>query len=410
MPDTVPPPLPQATPIRPEDRLLILDVLRGIALLGILMVNIQEFHFPQLYAAIVGVDVWQGAWDVDSVTTFVVQSLFTGRWAPIYSFLFGLGLQMMCERFASRHTSAVAVISRRLGVLFVFGLLHAVFFWYGDVLIMYSLLGFMVLLLHKVSARITLVCAVLLTLGLGALFFALGVLTFAGEMLQPGSSQFNESDWIYQHYEKCLEVYSAGSWLDIFLHRWIDNLLIWGLSLLWAPLSLACMLAGAWTVKAGHHTRLSGSRRYRQFLLPVCVVSLAVASCTALQTMGLISSPALEFLFILPASMLVMPLLSIGYVSYVVWWVEQTHNARYWQWIAAAGRMPLTNYLAQSVIASSLFYGYGFGWFGTTGAGFACSIGLVIYLCQLAFSHWWMSRHRYGPLEKLWKILTYERT
>ncbi|MEM1157146.1 MAG: DUF418 domain-containing protein [Verrucomicrobiota bacterium] len=407
MPDARPPALPSVTSVTPTERLFTLDVLRGIALLGILIVNIHEFRAPELYAAIIGIEVWQGRWDADSIIIFLTQLLCSGRWAPVYSFLFGLGLQLMCTRFISRQISPVTTISRRLGVLSVFGLLHAAFFWYGDVLLVYSLLGFLVLLVHQVSARTTLLLAILLMLGLGAVYLGLGALSLLGEMIAPGSSQFDESDWIYRRYETNLRVYAEGSWGELFRYRWIDNLLFWGLSIFWAPLALACMLIGAWTVKAGYHDRLSGSYRYRQYLLPVCMAALAVAAYTALDMMGVVSNMAVEFLIVLPASVIMLPVLSVGYISYITWWVEQTRHVRCWQWLAATGRMPLTNYLAQSFLASALFYGYGLGWFGATGAFSAACIAITLYTAQVAFSTWWMKHHHYGPLEQVWRILSY---
>jgi len=354
------PPLPQAGPVTPQERLLTLDVLRGVALLGILLVNIHEFRYPELYASIVGIEVWNGSWDPNTLTRFFTLTFFSTKWAPIYSFLFGLGLQMMCSRFAARHISPVKTISRRLGVLFLFGLLHASLFWYGDILLMYSLLGFIVLLFHTLSARATLIVTGLLVLGMAGVYLALGGLALLGEMIEPGSSTFDESDWLYQHFERSMQVYGQGSWWDIFKHRWVDNLLCWGFSLLWAPVSLAWMFTGAWTVKAGFHTRLSGSSRFQKIVLISSFVTIPVSIYIALDDLGVTSNIFIEYLILLPALIVVPPMISICYVSGIALWVERTRNAAAWAWIAAAGRMPLTNYLAQSAIATTLFYG-GFG-------------------------------------------------
>ncbi len=401
-----PPALPTAAPISPTERMLSLDVLRGIALLGILLVNIHEFRSPELFAAIVGIESWTGQWDANAITSLLTGTLFSGKWVLVYSFLFGIGIQLMCDRLILKGFSPAPLIAKRLGFLFAFGIGHVVFFWFGDILAVYSALGFGVLLLHRASAKITLLVATVLMAALLLVYLLLGGLATLGEMIEPGSSNYDETDWLYRHYQNCLATYAHGSWLDILWIRLLDTVMCWGLALIGAPQLLGVMLLGATVVKSGYLQRPIPPA-FRLTIWALAIPALLLSSIIPLCAMGVIHSPALEYLLMLPGYLIVSPLLSLAYILLLLWLLERSGKLPLWQWIATAGRMPLTNYLSQSVIATTLFYGYGFGWYGQMTALPAVGVALGIYTLQLCFSSWWMSRHRYGPLEKIWRQLSY---
>lgn len=206
-----PPALPHLSPTSGTERLLTLDVLRGIALLGILSVNIHEFRSPELFAQIVGIRSWDAQWDLDSIAAFLTYTFSSGRWVLIYSFLFGLGIQLICDRCVAKGQAAFKVVSRRLGVLFGFGLLHLTFLWFGDILTMYAVLGFAILLLHGCRPKVHLIVAGVLITASTLFHIGIGALAAVGEMIEPSSSTYDESDWFYQHYMKCFTVYGEGT-------------------------------------------------------------------------------------------------------------------------------------------------------------------------------------------------------
>lgn len=180
-------------------------------------------------------------------------------------------------------------------------------------------------------------------------------------------------------------------------------------SIFYMPLSLAMMFLGAWAVKSGLHTRTDSE----VWLKKVCRITLPTGLflnfLILISEVGWITNMTYQCLVTTPAMCLGFPVLSIGYMSAVYLLVRKKGHWKGFNWIADAGRMPLTNYLLQSIAGTWIFYSYGGGLYGSVGYAFPLLLALAIYGGQLVFSRFWMSRFEYGPMEWLWRRATYLR-
>ena len=206
------------------------------------------------------------------------------------------------------------------------------------------------------------------------------------------------------------QVYAQGSYGEVVLQRARDfgSVAIQGL-LMVVPMALGVFMLGAWLVRSGRVHDVAAQRgfyaRMAAWTLPLGAVFVALAmavgsSFDGMRQMGpMMAASGLMMLGSLP--------LALGYLSLLVLGLGLPGISRVLGWLAPAGRMALTHYLLQSLIASTLFYGYGFGLWGELGRAAQVLLVLVVFAVQALASHWWLARHRFGPMEWLWRWLTY---
>lgn len=397
-------------PTTTRERVDLLDILRGFALLGILIVNMGIFSFP-LIAAFTGMPRGDGA--LDHAVEFLTHALATGKFYPLFSFLFGLGMWLQMERVQEAGSAPARFMVLRLLVLMGFGLAHALLIWNGDILFIYALTGLVALLFRKAQPRTLLIWAgVLIALPVifSAGFVGLGIL--AAGLAPTDTSGTDEIMTFVRDLERqAIETYARGSWGQIFVWRAIEWLIVLAFFFLSGNVLqiLAIFLIGMYAGKRHVFQRLmqlpENERR-----LPAGGVCLAV---------GLVANLALTWLMWtvdmtsplagLPSLLLLVfgPALSYGYMAAFVALTRREAWHRRLEPLAAAGRMALSNYITQSVVCTLIFYSYGLGLFGQVGAFVGLLISLTIWLLQLLISVVWLKRFRFGPLEWVWRSLTY---
>ena len=190
-----------------SERLTVIDLLRGVAILGILLVNMIDFHTPFLYLQ---ADYWSGA---DYITYALVDVLAQGSFYPMFAFLFGFGAILLMERTIKKGISFPLFFSRRMAFLLLVGIIHAFVIWHGDILISYAICGWFILLVYKLSGKALLKMAVLLyTIPYGLL----GSLTILSSVMFPDEMAV-ETDWAKAR--EAVQVYGSGSVSDIFSFR-----------------------------------------------------------------------------------------------------------------------------------------------------------------------------------------------
>ena len=399
-----PPALPITQPVHEQKRLLYWDVLRGFALLGILMSNMDDFRHPYTLESIVGKYPWQGEWTFELTGQFLVSFLFSGKFILIYAFLFGMGFQYIAER-AGRYSWST--LSRRLVGLAAFGLFHILFIWFGDILFFYSIVGIVVLLMHKLKPRVMLILAGVF-FGINfLLWMGISALDVMGRMIDPEASSFTEDDWMYQHYLHCLETYAHGDWWSIAKIRWMNGGMALLLTFLYGIQLLALMMAGAWVVKSGFHQKEFPKHVVRWLVVLGLVVGVPSCIAMAVFELGLFQEHIWISLVMMIPMCLGMPLMSLLYILGIYYGVQCLTSLKLWQVIGNAGRMPLTLYLMQSLICTLIYYGYGLGYYGSVDVWTGVGIGICIYVGQLVFSSVWFQFFRYGLLEWIWRCLTY---
>jgi uncharacterized protein len=393
-----------AVPTTPTERIVTLDILRGFALLGILVVNMASF-------AGTGRALPTTPWD--SVASFVVDALFSGKFNSLFSLLFAIGFTIQLERLEQRGGSdAQWIYIRRLLVLFAIGIAHAVLIWSGDVLHMYALLGFLLLLMRNVSDRTLLVLtgALLLVPALRSLALLL--------FLSPEGNAARTAVQAAMR-EASVAAFNSGGYVDVVAQNLrllnFSHTTAFGLEtnlLLGYALFVVTMLIG---LLAGRHRWIQRAmenpallRRVQWWALGIGIafgIAQAIAGRLVEQ-----SIPSVWFIVMRSGYSVSRVALMIFYVAVIV---QLASHARWRSWLtplAAAGRMPLTNYLLQSVLCTAIFYGWGLGLRGQVGVALQLTLAFAIFFAlQVPFSILWFRRFSYGPMEYLWRMASYGR-
>jgi uncharacterized protein len=412
MPTTDLPGKPALAPVRQTERIQIVDVLRGFALLGILLVNMAIFSRP--FQTILFPADPSMPW-YDRAAEWLIHFLAEGKFYALFSLLFGLGMVLLMERIEGRGGRFVPLYVRRLLALLLIGLVHALLIWPGDILILYALLGFPLILFRKARPRTLLIWAVIL-IAIPLLFTAASTgLLALGRAAPEGAAQidqaFAQTEARYlQDVARANEVYPDGNFLEITAQRVYDygsmgltSFFVLGFNV------LAMFLVGAYFGKRRIFNDLAAHRPlFRRLLVVGLIVGLAGNALYATLIMPAARfEPGGSLALATAAQGIGAPLLSLAYISAICLLALRPAWGRALQVLAPVGQMALTNYLLESIICTLIFYGYGLGFFGKMGSAVGILLTIAIFLLLIPFSHWWMKRFRYGPAELLWRSMTY---
>lgn len=417
-----------AGPVVPGERLLALDALRGVGVLGILVMNIYAFAMP--FAAYTNPFAWGGTEFHNLATWFATHILFDQKFMSIFSMLFGAGIVLMSERADARGASFAGIYYRRMFWLMVIGLVHAYLIWFGDILFFYAVTGMVVFLFRRRTPR-TLIVIACLMLPVAVLFgYAGGTYmedlkaraeTYAAEA-QAGETLDDEAQAVIDEWDaarafllpgpeeiqKDLDAY-RGEYAGIVTHRapFLISFQFEGLPffILWRVGGL--MLIGMALMKLGVLTAERSTRFYRRFMLVSYALGLPLTIFSALD----LHAHEFDQLYVMRAGGLAnyfgSVIVALGHVGLVMWLTKTGGLRRLMDRFAAVGRMALTNYLAHSVILTAVFYGYGFGLYASVPRFWQMGFVVAVIGLQLLWSPWWLARFRFGPAEWLWRSLTY---
>ncbi len=393
-----PPPSNSQGPTPPSERIVGLDALRGFALLGILIINIRVFSMPEsvlanptVYGDFTGANYW--AW-------FVGHVFAQGTFIALFTILFGGGIVLFTRRAERGGQPTFDLHFWRTGWLLAFGLLHAYLLWYGDILVAYAVCALFVVFLRDLGPR------VLATVGVLVLAVPSLIETMAGFLVDPSvvaSTWQPTEDTIRAE----LEAYRGG-WTDQLSHRVpaafsrqtagflsytafrVGGLMLLGMALFkWGLLTndrssrfyrrliavgaasgIGVILAGVWYVEA-HNWGIEAALFFRQFNY---WGSIALAG---------------------------------AYIGLVMLYCRWRPAGVVTRGLAAVGRTAFSNYILQTVLATSIFYGHGLGLFGHVTRVEALGIVVAIWAIQIPLSMLWLRYFRFGPIEWLWRVFTY---
>ena len=397
----------ELSPLRDRGRIASLDVLRGLAMLGILVLNIQAFAMPfSAYGNPLGYGTVEGA-DYWVFTLSMV--LADMKFMAIFSMLFGAGMVLFVERLLETGRPAYAVHYRRMAWLLVIGLLHAYLLWYGDILVGYALCGMIVVWCRRLPPWVLLTAGLaMLVLG-SMLFLGLGglMVKFAPEEM---ARMAFDSPSFQKELQDELNAYTGG-WFVQMEHRAFASLMVQTIGfatfVLWRAGGL--MLVGMALYRWGVFSARRSTRFYVGLLalgvfigLPLSAVGLQMGWSQGwhpIKTKFLINQ--FNYWGSIPTA--------LGWVAVVMLLVQSGVLKRFQHCLASVGRMALSNYLLQSIICTLIFYGHGFGQFGSWSRSEQMLLVLLLSVSQLIWSPLWLSTFRYGPFEWLWRSLTYCR-
>ncbi len=436
--ELTPPPSPEArssvgsplAPVAERERIASIDVLRGVALLGILVMNMPWFAAPMSWFMIPTADPEYGVWD--ELAWLASHFLFDAKMMAIFSALFGAGIIIMTRRADERGSPLGGVFYRRMGWLLLFGLVHAYLIWHGDILVTYALCGMLIYPLRKLPS------GALLAIGLLGVMVVIPIQLWSGQeavrlrhevgeiqallaetgeaptaaqeakieawdmqraWFEPSERQLGEEERAHELGYIEMLPFRAGMAFQIQMYFFF-----WGL---WRAGGL--MLVGMALMKWGVFSARRSVRFYVGLLVGGYAVGLPIVAVGAREmvrrefdvdlvlTDGLLWNYVGSLFVALGHVGLIMTLCRIGALRLM-------QDA-----LAAVGRMALTNYIAQSILATLIFYGYGLGLWGAYGRAELLLFVVAIWTVQLIWSPLWLRAFRFGPLEWLWRTLTYAR-
>ncbi len=381
----------RAAALTSPNRIASIDVLRGFAIFGILIVNILLFGTPY--------DVYDRIWTApaDVFALGLMLAFAEGKFYPVFSFLFGLGFMIQMQSAKRKGTSFVPFFVRRMLILLLFGALHALLFSHFDILAVYALLGLVLLAMRNLPGWVFLAVAVL------CLAIPFGVRALGGIDAEALGMDF------YSDAER-LVIYQQGNFASIFVAR-LTDLLEYYISVIEVSAGkvFAMFLIGAWVGRQGY---IQQAEQYRGWLRLVfwAGVLFGVSGGVGYAITTLLDwSPESGLLSLIMRAYFAFSDLALSamYITGMTLLCLQPAWQQRLEPLAAVGRVALSNYIGQSVIATTLFYGYGFGLFGTLGPAALLLVALAIYGAQVVLSVWWLQHFTMGPLEWLWRVLTY---
>ncbi len=390
-----------------SDRINSLDVLRGFAVLGILVMNIQIFAMPS--ATYLNPTVWGSLSGVDGAVWYLSHLFTDQKMMALFSMLFGAGIILFTERATAQGKSAVGYHYRRNFWLLLFGAAHAYLLWYGDVLFLYAICAFALYPLRNWRPRRLIIVGIIF-LSISSIVYLLTGFALPSlpeevlvEAIQPSwnppAAQLAEEIAAYQ-----------GGWsqqmsnrvpVTLEMHTFVY--LIWGF---WRAAGM--MLLGMALYKLGILSARADNRVYWRFLAVGVLLGLPIIMIGIQWNFANAWGPASMFLgsqFNYWASILV----SMAYMASLILLLK--HNRMSWltQRLAAVGRMAFSNYIMHTLICGFIFYGHGLGQFGQIDRSGQIVIVFGIWILQLLVSPMWLRHFRFGPLEWLWRSLTYWR-
>jgi uncharacterized protein len=382
----------ELTPIQVNERIQAIDIIRGFAILGIFIVNMPAFNFPIQYLPL---EKWWTS-PQDQITSMLIDIFAQASFYTLFSFLFGFGTYIFYERVTAKGYSFKKYFTRRLLGLLLIGCIHAFFIWDGDILISYSLIGILLLLFHRFSPTLW------IWLGLTLIIlpsFVLGGLLFIVVLLDP-----KNAGWPYDAElgAKAMEVYSSGSFLEIAeqrVHDWLyvnnfENAIFLVLAL------FPMFLLGMYSAKKKWFAHIEDHIKKMKF---ICIGAFIISCVFKLLPYYYEKNIATEFL----QDSIGGPASAIFYASFLALIVRREFWRKLLSPLSFVGRMSLSNYLFQSILCTTLFYNYGFGLYGKIGPFYGFILTLFIYFIQIIWSKQWFKRFNYGPIEWLWRRMTY---
>jgi uncharacterized protein len=391
----------------PNERILSLDLLRGFAVLGILIMNIQSMSMigaayinPTAYGNLIGLNKW----------IWILSDLFANsKFMSIFSMLFGAGIILFTDRAIEKGRRAGPLHYRRNFWLFVFGMIHAYLIWYGDILVTYSLCACLAFVFRKKKPKTLLISSIL--------FFIvpIALTTWSGQTIKywpEESYNQNMESWMPVQETIDAEITAMqGNWIEqmdkrvpgaIFMQTF---LFFW--QTFWRVMSM--MLLGMALYKWGIITAKKSNVFYIKMAVIALVIGFFFTGSGIIQNFR--HNWSMEFSMFAGSMYNYMGSVgsALGYIALVMLLAKSAKFLKFNHVISSVGKMAFTNYILMSILGTFIFYGHGLGLFGKVERTGQILFVFGIWVILLILSPLWLKKYQYGPLEWLWRVLTYWR-
>lgn len=393
------------SPIRSKERYILLDALRGVALFGICLANFPEFS---LYTFLKDeVTAGMPTAGIDRILRYLQYIFIDGKFYTLFSLLFGIGFSIIISNAERKQVNGFRIFYRRMGILLVIGFLHLMFIWSGDILMLYALAGLFLPVFRNLSNRKLLTVSALLLL-LPIVIDTL--ITISG--INPSATVIRMQQYYCTKYGITNDNFGywlrdADSYADVFkfliqgafvrMQEFIDGNRFFKV--------MGLFLLGFYIGRNRLYARLSDKRiLLKRIFTYGLIMGLPTSVLYAWSAMngypwGLAGHSVLYTISVFP--------LGFAYVAGISLWYFHHKESCIFRILATLGRMALTNYIGQSIWGMIIFYGIGIGWGADTGLVYVLLIATGIYLVEIIFSHIWLHYCQFGPLEWIWRMLTY---
>ena len=394
-------------------RIVTLDIIRGIAVMGIFSVNVVAFAL--IFPAYMNPSAAGGHGGIDLATWFANFIVIDGKMRSLFSMLFGASMLLVIERAVAAGRSGASVHYRRMIVLALFGLAHFYFIWFGDILFLYAVIGMIAYLFVRKPPKSLLVWAAALFLlnatmmaASSAYFRSADAEAHAADATPAEIREWNKAiAWGRQSDEKTAR--------DIAIHRGsaatrADHMLTdrlfepFGSLIFFGPETLALMLLGMAAYKGGFLTGEWSDRRYRSVAIWTLSIGAISSAIIAYSTWRSNFYLPLVFFNLVVTQLPVRIMMALGYAALIILIFRQSSWIR--DRFAAVGRAAVTNSLGTSLVAALIFYGDGLALYHRVSRFEAWLAVPLVWLLMLAWSKPWLDRFNYGPLEWAWRSLS----
>lgn len=393
------------SPVAGSERIMFLDALRGFALLGVCLANYPEFSLYTFQSS----EVVSGmpSAGLDNLIRFLQYFFIDGKFYTLFSLMFGVGFSIIITRAAQRGADGFRIFYRRMIILALIGCTHLMLIWSGDILLLYALLGMALPLFRNWKDRNILVAVV-------ALLIVPVIIDAFCEINGWFPAKYPYDKWWEYATLYGINEDNFGFWLrDADSYKGVHQFLIQGA---WERMYefvegnryfkvMGLFLIGYVVGRRKIYSDLKSNRSLLRkvaatgFLIGLPFSFLYAYSCVNSHLWGNGVNTFLYTISVYP--------LGFAYAAAAGLFCLRHENLSVWRWFAYPGRMALTNYISQSLIGLFLFYGIGLGLGASCGLGLTEGIAAGVFIFQIIFSWTWLYKFRYGPLEWIWRMLTY---
>lgn len=378
-------------PVLANERVQTLDIIRGLCLLGILVINVFGFFLPMPY---IDLYAWYRGSPFELVVYENIAIYIQGSIYPLFAMLFGYGVAMQYTKATNSGVSFYSFAPRRFTILLIIGVVHGVVIWWGDILTAYAICAFVLLAFIRFHSKDLLLSALMLnSLWHLYMLFVLGYFVFRDVVME----LYIDIEAI----EGVVTAYTLGSWSDSFMQRAEDFFYMFQ-PFMWLTTLLAYMLVGA---AASKWRLIERARERKRFWFILMTITLALG----IYMKSLFVFGDGTYLQYYVQTFVGGPLVAIGYASVVVLLCTMPFVQRLCKPFASIGRMSMTMYLMQSVVMTTLSYSYGAALYGKLDVYDMLYVALGLYVLQVIIAELYFMKFAQGPIEACWKRLAYKK-
>lgn len=394
-------------PLQTAERYILLDALRGLALFGICLANFPEFSLYSFLKENIASGMPTGG--IDRILRYVQYVFIDGKFYTLFSLLFGIGFSIILSNAVRKRVDGFLIFYRRMWILLLIGFVHLMFIWSGDILMLYALLGFFLPLFRNMPDKRLLSAAtffLLLPIGIDVFIEGTGAhpsgFAVRAQQYYCGRYGITEDNFAYwlrdaDNYPDVFRFLVQGAFVR--MQEFIDGNRVFKV--------MGLFLLGFYIGRNRLYARLDEKKELLKrvasggFLIGLPASLLYAWSAMNAHPWGMTGHTLLYTVSVFP--------MGLAYAAGVSLYYLYKKEQRIFRLLAAPGRMALTNYIGQSVWGIIIFYGIGWGWGADTGLVYVLSLATGVYLTEVLSSHLWLHYFRYGPLEWIWRMLTYRK-